>query len=72
MLDKFWVSKMLISLKRLKILFHFSSRYEHFFGPLATHNLCVTNAMKDDLQKNWGIKYDLFCTHHSCVYNKIQ
>ncbi|XP_032393414.1 chitobiosyldiphosphodolichol beta-mannosyltransferase isoform X1 [Etheostoma spectabile] len=30
--------------------------YEHFFGPLATHNLCVTNAMKIDLQKNWGIK----------------
>ncbi|GLD48865.1 chitobiosyldiphosphodolichol beta-mannosyltransferase [Lates japonicus] len=30
--------------------------YEHVFGPLATHNLCVTNAMKDDLQKNWGIK----------------
>ncbi|XP_047427986.1 chitobiosyldiphosphodolichol beta-mannosyltransferase [Mugil cephalus] len=30
--------------------------YEHIFGPLATHNLCVTNAMKDDLQKNWGIK----------------
>uniref|UniRef100_A0A8C8DNM1 Chitobiosyldiphosphodolichol beta-mannosyltransferase n=1 Tax=Oryzias sinensis TaxID=183150 RepID=A0A8C8DNM1_9TELE len=33
-----------------------SSRYEHFFGPLATHHLCVTNAMKDDLQRNWGIK----------------
>ncbi|XP_059204957.1 chitobiosyldiphosphodolichol beta-mannosyltransferase [Centropristis striata] len=30
--------------------------YEHFFGPLAAHSLCVTNAMKDDLQKNWGIK----------------
>ncbi|XP_070778973.1 chitobiosyldiphosphodolichol beta-mannosyltransferase [Enoplosus armatus] len=30
--------------------------YEHFFGPLATYNLCVTNAMKDDLQRNWGIK----------------
>uniref|UniRef100_A0A669BGL0 ALG1 chitobiosyldiphosphodolichol beta-mannosyltransferase n=1 Tax=Oreochromis niloticus TaxID=8128 RepID=A0A669BGL0_ORENI len=30
--------------------------YEHFFGPLASHNLCVTNAMKDDLQKNWSIK----------------
>ncbi|KAE8282742.1 Chitobiosyldiphosphodolichol beta-mannosyltransferase [Larimichthys crocea] len=30
--------------------------YEHFFGPLAAHNLCVTNAMKDDLQKNWGIE----------------
>uniref|UniRef100_A0A3Q3XPA2 Uncharacterized protein n=1 Tax=Mola mola TaxID=94237 RepID=A0A3Q3XPA2_MOLML len=30
--------------------------YEHFFGPLAAHNLCVTNAMKDDLQMNWGIR----------------
>nr|XP_046270282.1 chitobiosyldiphosphodolichol beta-mannosyltransferase [Scatophagus argus] len=30
--------------------------YEHVLGPLATHSLCVTNAMKDDLQKNWGIK----------------
>ncbi|CAJ1075596.1 chitobiosyldiphosphodolichol beta-mannosyltransferase [Xyrichtys novacula] len=30
--------------------------YEHLFGPLATHNLCVTNAMKEDLQKNWGIR----------------
>ncbi|RVE70009.1 hypothetical protein OJAV_G00083620 [Oryzias javanicus] len=30
--------------------------YEHFFGPLATHHLCVTNAMKDDLQRNWGIR----------------
>lgn len=29
--------------------------YEHVFGPLSTHNLCVTNAMKHDLQKNWGI-----------------
>ncbi|XP_072225225.1 chitobiosyldiphosphodolichol beta-mannosyltransferase [Leuresthes tenuis] len=30
--------------------------YEHFFGPLATHSLCVTDAMKDDLQQNWGIR----------------
>ncbi|XP_075998947.1 chitobiosyldiphosphodolichol beta-mannosyltransferase [Genypterus blacodes] len=30
--------------------------YEHVFGPLATHNLCVTQAMRDDLQKNWGIR----------------
>ncbi|KAG7504258.1 chitobiosyldiphosphodolichol beta-mannosyltransferase [Solea senegalensis] len=30
--------------------------YEHFFGPLAAHHLCVTTAMKDDLQRNWGIK----------------
>ncbi|KAM6957285.1 chitobiosyldiphosphodolichol beta-mannosyltransferase [Aplochiton taeniatus] len=30
--------------------------YEHYFGTLATHNLCVTQSMKDDLQKNWGIR----------------
>ncbi|KAJ0058447.1 hypothetical protein NL108_014625 [Boleophthalmus pectinirostris] len=30
--------------------------YEHMFGPLASHNLCVTNAMKEDLLKNWGIR----------------
>ncbi|KAM4531411.1 chitobiosyldiphosphodolichol beta-mannosyltransferase [Odontesthes bonariensis] len=30
--------------------------YERFFGPLAKHNLCVTDAMRDDLQKNWGIR----------------
>lgn len=31
-------------------------RYERFFGPLAAHSLCVTAAMKDDLQSNWGIR----------------
>uniref|UniRef100_A0A672FJN2 Chitobiosyldiphosphodolichol beta-mannosyltransferase n=1 Tax=Salarias fasciatus TaxID=181472 RepID=A0A672FJN2_SALFA len=30
--------------------------YEHFFGPLASDNLCVTNAMKEDLQENWNIR----------------
>ncbi|XP_061568229.1 chitobiosyldiphosphodolichol beta-mannosyltransferase [Cololabis saira] len=30
--------------------------YERFFGPLAAHHLCVTDAMKADLQENWGIK----------------
>ncbi|XP_062309603.1 chitobiosyldiphosphodolichol beta-mannosyltransferase isoform X1 [Osmerus eperlanus] len=30
--------------------------YERFFGRFACHNLCVTNAMKKDLEKNWGIK----------------
>lgn len=31
-------------------------RYERFFGRFACYNLCVTNAMKKDLEKNWGIK----------------
>ncbi|XP_072298792.1 chitobiosyldiphosphodolichol beta-mannosyltransferase [Eucyclogobius newberryi] len=30
--------------------------YERVFGPLADRNLCVTDAMKEDLQKNWGIR----------------
>ncbi|XP_048860500.1 chitobiosyldiphosphodolichol beta-mannosyltransferase [Brienomyrus brachyistius] len=30
--------------------------YEKFFGRLSSDNLCVTNGMRDDLQRNWGIK----------------
>uniref|UniRef100_A0A3P9A0U5 Glycosyl transferase family 1 domain-containing protein n=1 Tax=Esox lucius TaxID=8010 RepID=A0A3P9A0U5_ESOLU len=30
--------------------------YERLFGRFSSHNLCVTNAMKDDLQINWNIK----------------
>lgn len=37
--------------------FSVACRYEHFFGPLATRHLCVTNAMKDDLRDNWGIRW---------------
>lgn len=37
-----------------------SFRYERFFGPLADHHLCVTNAMKEDLKTNWGIRCALF------------
>ncbi|XP_075693609.1 chitobiosyldiphosphodolichol beta-mannosyltransferase isoform X2 [Rhinoderma darwinii] len=30
--------------------------YEKFFGRLSNYNFCVTNAMKEDLLRNWGIK----------------
>ncbi|XP_048465713.1 chitobiosyldiphosphodolichol beta-mannosyltransferase [Rhincodon typus] len=30
--------------------------YEHFFGKLSDSNLCVTEAMKEDLRVNWNIK----------------
>uniref|UniRef100_A0A8C9TWM1 Chitobiosyldiphosphodolichol beta-mannosyltransferase n=1 Tax=Scleropages formosus TaxID=113540 RepID=A0A8C9TWM1_SCLFO len=33
-----------------------AKRYEKFFGRLSGENLCVTNAMKDDLSRNWGIE----------------
>lgn len=29
--------------------------FERFFGRRATANLCVTKAMKEDLEKKWGI-----------------
>lgn len=35
----------------------FFGRYERFFGRFADHNLCVTDAMRRDLQKNWNIRY---------------
>ncbi|AWP19471.1 putative chitobiosyldiphosphodolichol beta-mannosyltransferase [Scophthalmus maximus] len=46
---------MTLSLGRRHPLVRLAEWYEHFFGPLADHNLCVTDAMKNDLQKNWGI-----------------
>ncbi|XP_053550439.1 chitobiosyldiphosphodolichol beta-mannosyltransferase isoform X2 [Bombina bombina] len=30
--------------------------YERFFGRLSDYNFCVTNAMKEDLLRNWRIK----------------
>lgn len=57
---------MFLSLSSLTALSFSSFRYERFFGPLASHNLCVTNAMKDDLQKNWGIKYDFLFLSSGC------
>ncbi|XP_041061885.1 chitobiosyldiphosphodolichol beta-mannosyltransferase isoform X5 [Carcharodon carcharias] len=33
-----------------------AKRYEQFFGKLSDSNLCVTEAMKEDLRVNWNIK----------------
>ncbi|XP_041061881.1 chitobiosyldiphosphodolichol beta-mannosyltransferase isoform X2 [Carcharodon carcharias] len=35
---------------------NYSQRYEQFFGKLSDSNLCVTEAMKEDLRVNWNIK----------------
>ncbi|XP_054908063.1 chitobiosyldiphosphodolichol beta-mannosyltransferase isoform X2 [Poeciliopsis prolifica] len=47
---------MALSLGASHPLVRLAKWYEHLFGPLAFHSLCVTNAMKDDLQKNWGVE----------------
>lgn len=40
------------------IFFYFVvGRYEKLFGCFSDHNLCVTNAMREDLKKNWNIEY---------------
>ena len=40
---------------------HFLTRVSHFieafFGRFAGINFCVTKAMSQDLQKNWGVWY---------------
>ncbi|XP_068434303.1 chitobiosyldiphosphodolichol beta-mannosyltransferase isoform X2 [Clinocottus analis] len=46
---------MALNLGRTHTLVRLAEWYERFFGPLAAHHLCVTMAMKDDLQNNWGI-----------------
>lgn len=45
-------------------LLPFFGRYERFFGRLADHNLCVTDAMRRDLQKNWNIRWAFYITSH--------
>ena len=37
-------------------LVKFSKFYESIFGQRAVHNICVTQAMRDDLSQRWGIK----------------
>lgn len=32
-------------------------RYEKIFGRLSHLNLCVTNAMREDLAENWCVRY---------------
>ncbi|KAL6102419.1 alg1 [Pungitius sinensis] len=49
-------SIMALSLGGAHPLVRLAKWYERFFGPLAARSLCVTTAMKDDLQKNWGIR----------------
>ncbi|XP_077979589.1 chitobiosyldiphosphodolichol beta-mannosyltransferase-like [Glandiceps talaboti] len=45
-----------LSLGAKHILVKFSKWYEKYFGRLSSANICVTNAMREDLLKNWGIK----------------
>ncbi|XP_033119041.1 chitobiosyldiphosphodolichol beta-mannosyltransferase-like [Anneissia japonica] len=38
------------------LLVRFATWFENFFGKKADGHFCVTNAMKEDLKKNWSIK----------------
>ncbi|XP_077412385.1 chitobiosyldiphosphodolichol beta-mannosyltransferase isoform X1 [Vanacampus margaritifer] len=44
--------------------------YEHVFGPLASQHLCVTNAMKEDLHRNWGIKATTLYDRPAAIFNE--
>ncbi|KAL5018140.1 hypothetical protein ScPMuIL_003862 [Solemya velum] len=45
-----------LSLGPSHLLVRFSKWYESIFGRLSAANLCVTEAMKEDLKVNWNIK----------------
>ncbi|XP_071948728.1 chitobiosyldiphosphodolichol beta-mannosyltransferase-like [Antedon mediterranea] len=45
-----------LSLGSWNPLVRFAKWFEKFFGKKADGHFCVTNAMKEDLQKNWSIK----------------
>ncbi|PVU95226.1 hypothetical protein BB561_001961 [Smittium simulii] len=47
--------------------------YENFFGSLADKNICVTDAMKDDLVNNWKIKREIITLHDKAPshYHKL-
>lgn len=45
-----------LSLTENHVLVRFSRVVERYFGQLAHHNICVSNAMKEDLAKNWNIR----------------
>jgi hypothetical protein len=47
------------------LLTRFSHFIEAFFGRFAGINMCVTKAMSQDLQKNWGVWYV------QCIYTVI-
>ncbi|XP_068193916.1 chitobiosyldiphosphodolichol beta-mannosyltransferase [Antennarius striatus] len=44
--------------------------YEHVFGRLADDNLCVTEAMRDDLQENWGIRATTLYDRPAAVFRE--
>ncbi|KAF7236631.1 Chitobiosyldiphosphodolichol beta-mannosyltransferase, partial [Varanus komodoensis] len=48
---------MSLSLGRRHPLVRIAKWYEEFFGRLSHHNICVTDAMQEDLQVNCNISY---------------
>lgn len=50
-------TRLAINVGSKNILVRITEKIESFIGRKAHNNFCVTNAMKDDLQKHWGIRY---------------
>ncbi|XP_053706698.1 chitobiosyldiphosphodolichol beta-mannosyltransferase isoform X1 [Synchiropus splendidus] len=63
---------MALSLGAKHPLVRLAERYERFFGPLATQNLCVTEAMKDDLKNNWKVKATTLYDRPAAVFWETQ
>lgn len=53
-------SLMALSLGNDHILVSLAKHIEEIFGRRAKNNFCVTKAMKEDLEKTWGIQLVIF------------
>lgn len=62
-------SLMALSLGNDHILVNLARRIETIFGRRAKNNFCVTKAMKEDLEKTWGIQLVIFIKSFSIENN---
>ncbi|XP_062511871.1 chitobiosyldiphosphodolichol beta-mannosyltransferase-like [Corticium candelabrum] len=59
-----------LALKPNHPLVFISKWYEKCFGRLATNNICVTKAMKEDLVDNWGIRASTMYDRPPAMFKK--
>lgn len=61
-------SLMALSLGNDHILVNLTKYIEKIFGRRANNNFCVTKAMKEDLEKTWGIQLVMFIKSFFFLY----
>nr|CAB3221163.1 chitobiosyldiphosphodolichol beta-mannosyltransferase-like [Phallusia mammillata] len=60
-----------LSLNKNHLLVKIAKWYEEIFGQLSSGNLCVTNAMKNDLKKRWHICAEVMQDRPSARFKQL-